>query len=325
MSTDPRPVRVALAAGILFGIAYLLAVPLFRPEQVGVATDVYYLAAERALAGDSPYLVSPADHPGFQFLYHPVVLLAFLPHDLTGSAHGAYLLQTLLNLATAAAIGVLLVRTIEDAGVVLERIDRLLVAGFALASVHSVSVSVMGQVNLQLALAVVAGGLLIDRGHRSLGGAAFATAATVKLFPAVLGVWLVRRRAWSAVAVAAATVTGVALLLAGVLAFGPSLFGTYLTAVLPSERHAAEFAGGLPPSSMFLSAVISYPAVAGLLAIAPIGPGMEGALAAGARGVFRVAQPPLVGALSLLAGCGLFQYEAATGDVATRRVEPFAE
>lgn len=418
MSTDHRPVRAALAAGILFGIAYLLAVPLLRPEQVGVATDVYYLAAERALAGANPYLVSPADHPGFQFLYQPVVLVAFLPHALTGSPLGAYLLQTLLNLASAGVIALLLVRSIEGAGVVLERIDRFLVAGFALASVHSISVYVMGQVNLQLALAVVAGGVLLGRGRQSVAGAAFAAAATVKLFPAVVGVWLVRRRAWRAIA--AATVTGLSLLLAGVLAFGPSLFETYLTAVLPSERQAAEFAGGLPPSAMFvtvrrplaalfptadpttlalaavailapavaaaswdvstragslvallatllatmlslplepfyfsllyyplvpllylldsgrvrrlflagtvlLSAVISYPAVAGLLAIAPIGPGMETALAAGARAVFRVAQPPLLGAVLLLLGCVLYQYEAAKEDVATPRVEISAE
>lgn len=418
MSSDRRPVRAALAAGIVFGLTYLAAVPLLRAEQIGVATDVYYLAAKTALAGDSPYLVAPADHPGFSFLYQPVVVLAFVPHALTGSPLGAYVLQTVLNLATAGTIGLLLVRTIEDAGVDLHRLDRLLVVGFAVASVHSVSVYAMGQVNLQLALAVAAGAVLLDRGRESAGGAAFAVAATVKLFPAALGLWLLRRRAWRAVA--AAVATGLSLLLAGILVFGPSLFETFVTAVLPAERHAAEFAGGLSPDAMyvtvrrplaalfpasdptilalaalavlvpavlaaswdvatrrgslvallatllatmlflplepfyfsllyyplvpllylldpgrvrrvfvagtvFLSAVLSYPAVAGLLAIAPLSPGTTATLDSVAREIFRFAQPPLVGALLLLAGCVLFQYEATTERVATGRVDPSRE
>ena len=405
MTADRRPVRAALAAGGVFGAAYLAAVPLLRPEQVGVATDVYFLAAKTALAGGDPYAVAPADHPGFRFIYQPVVLVAFLPHALTGSPLGAYLLQTALNLATAGALAVLLVRAIEDAGVALERRDRLLVAGFALASVHSVAVYAMGQVNLQLALAVAGGAVLFERGRSTAAGVAFALAATVKLFPAVVGAWLLRRRAWRAAG--AAVAAGTAATLAGVTIVGPALFDTYLTDVLPAEGHAAEFAGGLPPSAMYvtvrrplaalfpaldptllalaplavlgpvvaaasldvsthrarlvallatllatlialplepfyfalvyyplvpllyllepgrvrrafvagtvlLSAVVSYRAVAGALALAPLPLGVETTVAAAARTAFRYAQPPLLGALLLLAGCVGFQYEAAT-------------
>lgn len=127
MTADRRPVRTALAAGIAFGIAYLVAVPLLRPEQVGVATDVYYPAAKTTIAGDSPYFVAPPDRPGFHFLYQPVVVLAFVPHVLTGSPVGAYVLQTILNPLSAGVIVLLLVRTIGDSGVELERPDRPLV------------------------------------------------------------------------------------------------------------------------------------------------------------------------------------------------------
>jgi|AntDeeMinimDraft_5_1070356.scaffolds.fasta_scaffold00684_3 hypothetical protein len=420
MSTSPnrRPVRAALAAGVLFGLAYLVAVPLLRPAQVGLATDVYFLAAERVLAGESPYFAAPQGRPGYEFVYQPVVVLAFVPHALTGSALGAYVLQTALNLLSAGAIAILLVRYVERSGVTLARLDRLLVAGFVLASVHSISVFVMGQVNLQLALAVAAGGILLDRGSQWRAGAAFAAAATVKLFPAAVGLWLLRRRSWRAVG--AAVATGTTLLLAGVLAFGPSLFRTYLTEVLTGESHTAEFAGGLDPSVMYvtvrrplaalfpatdptlltlaalvllgpvvvaaswdvstrrgslvallatllgtmlvlplepfyfsllyyplvpllylldpgrvrgvfvagtvlLSAVISYPAVEGLLAIAPLPAETATALAAIARETFRFAQPPLIGALLVLAGCVLFQYEAARDGISAERYEPSAE
>ncbi|SFR96533.1 Protein of unknown function [Halomicrobium zhouii] len=420
MSPDQnrRPVRAALAAGVCFGLAYLVAVPLLRPEQVGLATDVYFLAAERALAGDSPYLVAPPGRPGYEFVYQPVVVLAFVPHALTGSPLGAYLFQTALNLLSAGAIAVLLVRYVERSGADFDRLDRALVAGFVLASVHSISVFVMGQVNLQLALAVAAGGILLDRDSQAWAGAAFAAAATVKLFPAAVGLWLLRRRAWRAVA--AAVVTGTALLLAGVLVFGPSLFQTYLTEVLAGESHTAEFAGGLDPSTMYvtvrrplaalfpatdpalltlaalallvpvvvaaswdvstrrgrlvallatllgamlllplepfyfsllyyplvpllylldpgrvrgvfaagtvlLSAVISYPAVEGLLALAPVSRGLSTTLAAITREIFRFAQPPLVGSLLLLAGCVLLQYQWATEDVSMEQADPRVE
>ncbi|MCU4802573.1 DUF2029 domain-containing protein [Halobacteria archaeon HArc-gm2] len=413
-TTDRRPVRAALAAGVCFGLAYLVAVPLLRPAQVGLATDVYFFAAERVLVGESPYFAAPPGRPGYEFVYQPVVVLAFVPHALTGSAVGAYVLQTALNLLSAGAIAVLLVRYVERSGVTLTRLDRALVAGFVLASVHSISVFVMGQVNLQLALAIAVGGILLDRGSQSRAGAAFAAAATVKLFPAAVGLWLLRRRAWRAVA--AAVATGTALLLAGVLAFGPSLFQTYLVEVLAGESHTAEFAGGLDPSTMYvtvrrplaalfpatdptlltltalallgpvvvaaswdvstrrgrlvallatllatmlvlplepfyfsllyyplvpllyllepgrvrgvfvagtviLSAVISYPAVEGLLAIAPVSQGLSTTLAAITREIFRFAQPPLVGALLLLAGCVLFQYEAVREDVSAKDYE----
>ena len=251
MSDDRRPVRATLAITIVAGLVYLLAVPLLRPQQVGVATDVYYHAGRALLAGGDPYAVTPPAHPTFSFIYPPLVLLAFVPHVLTGSALGASLLQTLLNLATAGGLAVVLLRALADADVALERRDRLLVGGVVFASVHSIPVLVMGQVNLQLALAVAVGARLLERGREEWAGVAFALAAAVKLFPAVVGLWLLRQRAWRAVG--AAVATGLGTIVAGAAMFGPGPTRTFFTEVVPGERQAESCAGGLDPSAMFVT------------------------------------------------------------------------
>lgn len=407
MTATRRPVRATLAVTIAAGLAYLVAVPLVRPEQLAVATDVYYHAGRAFLAGGDPYAVTPPAHPGFRYIYPPLVLLAVLPHALTGSPAGAYALQTLVNLATAGALAVMLFRGIEDAGIELTRRDRLLVGGVAVGSVHSIPVLVMGQVNLQLALAIAVGARLLTRGRNGPAGVAFALAAAVKLFPAIVGVWLLRLRAWRAVA--AAIVTGIGTIAAGAVLFGPELTRTFFTDVLPAERQSTVFAGGLDPSVMFvsirrplgallpgasagvliglalallvpavlaswrdvgeqtgrlvallatllatlsylplepfyyvvlyyplivllyrlepgrvrrlfltgtvaLSLVVTYPAVEQLLLLAPLPAETAATLDAAARGVFAVAQPPLIGVVLLLGGCVLWQHEQAGRD-----------
>ena len=271
-----RDVRVALAWAIVMGGGFVAGVPLFQPEQVGFASDVYYVAARAFLAGENPYLVA-APETGAGFIYPPITLLAFVPHALTGSLLGAYLLQIAINVVTAGAIAWLLLAYLDRQGVALARIDRVLVAGFVLFSVHSTTIYVMGQVNLQLALAVAVGAILVERSvddhgdrdgddHRdrdgddrrdetnskeALGGAAFATAAAVKLFPAATGAWLLRLRRWRAIA--GAVVTGAALTVLGFLLVSEDAFWTFFTETLPSENKAAEFAGGLPPEAMYVT------------------------------------------------------------------------
>jgi len=325
-----------------------------------------------------------------------------VPHVLTGSPLGAYLLQTLVNLATAGVLAVVLVRALTAADVTLERRDRLLVGGVVVASIHSIPVLVMGQVNLQLALAIAVGAGLLERGRETGAGVAFALAAAVKLFPAVVGLWLLRLRSWRAVATAVAT--GLGTIVAGAAVFGLGPTRTFFTAVVPGERQAGAFTGGLDPSTMFvtirrplaallpglgadalallalailvpvvlaasrdvssevgrslallatllgtllylplepfyysllyyplllalyrvepgrsrrlllvgtvvLSMVVSYPSVERLLVVLPLGSDTAAAVDAVTRGVFSVAQPPLIGALLLLAGCVSWHHE----------------
>lgn len=310
-SGNRRAVRAVLAAGILAGVATLVGLPRADPAQLGLATDVYYHAGRAALAGGDVYAAAPPAHPGYRFLYPPVVVTAVLPHALAGSPAGAYALQAALNLLTAAALAGLLVRTVERARGPLPRVDRLLIAGYAVVSPGVATTLVLGQVNLQLALAVAVGVLAVERSREAAGGVAFALAATVKLFPALVGVWLARVRAWRAIL--AATATGVGLLLAGAALFGPDLTVAYLTVTLPAEASVGAFAGGPAPGAPYATirrqlAVLApwLPAAwllpAGALVLAPV-------VAAGSRSV-RTRRDRLVAlAATLLATLTLFPLE----------------
>ncbi|MFB6295225.1 MAG: glycosyltransferase family 87 protein [Halobacteriales archaeon] len=246
VSMDWRGPRLVLAAGILAGLFQAVFLPRVNPEQLAIATDVYHHAAAAALSGGDPYAVTPPDHPGFRFLYPPVVLAVLLPYGPLGPDL-AYAAQTGVNLLTIGAITVLLVRTVEIGGVDLPRIDRLLVAGFAFGSAGMVTNLVNGQVNPQLVLGIAGGAVLLERGREAHSGVAFALAATVKLFPALLGAWLLRARAWRAIG--AAVATGLGGLVLGVLVWGPDLTATYVTVALPREASTATFAGGADPTA----------------------------------------------------------------------------
>ncbi|WP_336034817.1 glycosyltransferase family 87 protein [Halobacterium yunchengense] len=242
-----RGPRFVLAAGALAGLANTALFPLRNPEQVALASDVYYHAARAALRGADVYAVTPVGEAGFR--YPPVVALAFFPHALLGSPLAAFALQTALNLAALGALAVLLVRAVERGGVALSRTDRALVAAFAfLAGPVGVNL-VNGQVNPPLALALAAGALFLEADRDRASGVLFGLAALVKVFPALVGVWLLRQRRWRAVA--AATATGVLGLAAGLVVFGPGASATWVTDVLASESAVASFAGGPDPGAPY--------------------------------------------------------------------------
>lgn len=238
--TGKRGPRVVLALCVLAGIPNTVLFPLRNPQQVGLATDVYYYSARAAMAGTDVYAVNPLGDTGFR--YPPVVVLGFVPHGLLGDPTLALALQTLLNLAALGGIAALAVWTIERGGVDLARIDRVLVWAFVFL-VGPVGVNlVMGQVNPLLAAGLAAGAVLLIRGRERAGGVAFGLVALVKLFPALVGVWLLRQRAWRAIA--AATATGLLGIAASVLVFGPGTLETYLTETLAHETSVASFADG---------------------------------------------------------------------------------
>jgi hypothetical protein len=244
-----RGPRLVLALSVLAGLANTVLFPLRNPQQVALASDVYYYAARAALAGADVYAVNPIGETGFR--YPPVVVLAFYPHGLLGDPALAYALQTLLNIAALAGILALTLWVVDHAGVELDRLDVGLVSAFVFL-VGPVGLNlVMGQVNLVLAFGIAAGAVLVLRGRERAAGAAFGFVALVKLFPALVGAWLLRQRAWGAIA--AATVTGVLGLVAGVLVFGPATTGTYVTDTLSHEASVGSFAGGPDPTASFVT------------------------------------------------------------------------
>lgn len=242
---------MVLAIGIGAGLIHAVVFPFANPEQVGIATDVYYTAATTMVDGGSFYQVSPPDHPAFSFRYPPVFVLAFLPHALLGSPFLAFCFQSLLNLGTVAVLAVLTIRFLDRNTPSFERIDAVLVAGYTVCSVPMLSNLVMGQVNVQLALAVAVAAIAIERGHDSRSGMAFGGAAAVKLFPTLFGVWLLRRRAWTAIA--AACLTGVTAIVCSVLVFGIDSLDVFYTTVVTDEMGAATFPDGPDPHSSYLT------------------------------------------------------------------------
>jgi hypothetical protein len=241
----PGP-RIVLALGLLAGIGQAITLVRLQPEQVSLATDVYYHATEATLAGGEPYSVTPPNLPTYYFLYPPVVLGAMLPYGMLDPG-SVYAVQTAANLLTTAAIALVLLRTIKRGGVDPGRVDAALVVAFAFGSTGAVTNLLNGQVNPGLALGIAGGVLLVERGRETLAGVVLAAVATVKLFPAVVGVWLLRRRAWRAVG--AAVATGVGLMFLGLVAFGPDLTTTWVTDALGRESSVAAFENGPNPAS----------------------------------------------------------------------------
>lgn len=239
-----------LVLGILVGVENAVGLARTQPAQVGLATDVYYYAARAALRGGDFYAAAPPGLAGYRFLYPPVVMGAILPYGLLGDPLWAYAVQWVLNVATGLALAAVMVRVVGRSGVELDRIDRLLVAGFCFGSAGAATTLVLGQVNLQLSLGIALGALLVERGQGRAAGAVLAAVATVKLFPALVGAWLVRRRAWRAVG--AATAVGLGLVALGLVAFGPETTEIYLTRTIPDEMAVGAFPDGPDPGAPYL-------------------------------------------------------------------------
>ncbi len=244
--------RLVLAAAVLAGIPTAAAFPVANPGQVALASDAYYAAGRAVLAGQPLYDVG--------FLYPPPVAVAFLPNALLGDATLAYAYQLLVGVLALAAVAVTGGRLAECAGASLDRTDRWLVGVAVLASPPSVVNLVNGQVNPALAAAVGAGALALEADREWASGALFAGAALVKLFPALAGAWLLRQRAWRAVA--AATAVGTGVLLAGLPLFGVDAYETFVTTVLTGEANVATFPDGPDPSEPYATLRRQFAAVA---------------------------------------------------------------
>jgi len=245
-------VRLVLAAAVVAGLPTAALFPGANPGQVALASDAYYAAGRAVLAGQPVYDAG--------FLYPPPVAAAFLPNALLGDATLAYAYQLLVGAGALAAVAVLGVRLAERAGAGLDRTDRWLVGAAVLASPPSVVNLVNGQVNPVLAAAVGAGALALEADRERAAGAAFAAAALVKVFPALVGAWLLRQRAWRAVA--AATAVGVGVLLAGLPVFGVDAYETFATTVLTGETNVGTFPDGPDPAEPYATLRRQFAAVA---------------------------------------------------------------
>jgi len=246
-----RGQRLVLAFGLTLGIGHLGYELLARAGHVGIDYRVYHVAAERFLAGESFYGISPPGlRPLYRYVYPPASIVAFAPFALAGEWPVGFALHTLATVAVGLATAWLTVAYL-DGRVALTRIDRGLIGGYAVASVHATPSLAFGQINHHLALLVAVGFVALARDREWLGGGALGLAAFLKLFPAALGVWLLVRRRVRAIA--AATAVGLAGFGVGLVAFGVGTTRQYVETVVLSRLSPSAFAGGLAPTETYLT------------------------------------------------------------------------
>lgn len=231
----------------------------FNPDWLGLSWDpggnvganfrTYRYAAKLAREGTSFYGTVP---PGLEdwavYLYPPVTVVAYYPFTILDWMTG-YWLVVGLNVVAGLGVAVAIVRFIERSGRRLGYLDVVLIAGLLIVSPFTFGTIYYGNINLLIALAFVVGFLSLERGRSVLAGAAFGSAALFKLFPALVGVWLLNRRSWRSIG--SATAVGTGGLLAGVAVYGWSPTDVFFTDVLTDRAETATFAGGYPVDSVY--------------------------------------------------------------------------
>jgi alpha-1,2-mannosyltransferase len=180
-----------------------------------------YLTAARAFwEGGNPYLVDAA----FPFIYPLFLCVAIWPLALLpyGIAVAAWYLLAAVALASTTG----LLRTLDRAAQESQRwLIATAVVALALADVLQNNL-VNGQVNPIVLALCVAFAWFHARRHRLAAGAALGAAIAIKITPAILLLYLVKRKDWRTIAwtVAALVVCGVVL---PYLIAGPSIWSEY--------------------------------------------------------------------------------------------------
>lgn len=216
---------------------------------VGANFRTYRYTAKLAREGQAFYGTVP---PGLDewavYLYPPITVVAYYPFTLLEWMSGYWLLVGLNVLAGLIVAGAI-VYFIERAGRRLGWLDVALIAGLLIVSPFTFGTIYYGNINLLIALALVAGFLWLERDRPVVAGMAFGCAALFKLFPALVGAWLLRRRAWRAIG--GATAVGGGGLLAGVAVYGWDPTVVFFTDVLFDRAETATFVGGYPADGIY--------------------------------------------------------------------------
>lgn len=236
---------VAIAAGLAASVYYLL----FRPNPV-ITFDVFYAAAEHSIDGE---VIFETDHG--LYVYTPVVLVFFYPF-LLFEFTTAVLAMRVLNILVALGYGLVIVGFLRE-HVDLSRLDEGLVVAFVTASVYPVTVVAIANFNIIFGACLGVGFVWLERDADSgIGGAFWALAALVKVFPALWGAYLLRVRRWRAVA--GAIVTGLGATLLGVAMFGFDAYRRFFTNASNSRVRVQSFAGGKSPDNEAITPIRSF-------------------------------------------------------------------
>ncbi|MFC7131171.1 glycosyltransferase family 87 protein [Haloferax chudinovii] len=218
--------------------------------RIGTDFRVYYYAAKAAVSGENFYTVSPPAHPGYYFLYPPIVILFFLPYGLFSSWVLPFLIHTGISIAASIALSWAIVVYLRNQGIKMTQRDFALVTAFVLLSAHSVPNLLHGQINTLLAVCIGTALLAHERDLEGWSGRILSLAALVKVWPAAIGLWYVCDRSWTAI-VNAVTV-GVGGLIGGYLLFGQESTVEFFS-ILTNRYQTDVFAGGLAPEAVYLT------------------------------------------------------------------------
>jgi len=231
----------------------------FNPDWSGVNWDpggsvganfrTYRYAAELAEEGLSFYGTAP---PGLEdwavYLYPPITVLAYYPFIVLDWMTGYWLLIG-LNVLAGLGVTAATVYYIERDGRRLGWLDVGLIAGLLVASPFTFGTIYYGNINLLIALAFVVGFIALERDRSVLAGGVFGAAALFKLFPALVGTWLLRCRSWRSIG--SATAVGSGGVLAGVVVYGWEPTAVFFTDVLTDRAGTAAFVGGYPADGVY--------------------------------------------------------------------------
>lgn len=209
----------------------------------------YRHAAELALDSQQFYDVAP---PGLDdwavFLYPPITTVVYYPFTLLEWMTG-YLILGGMNVLAGFVAAVVIVRFIERKMGSLGWVDVGLMTALFTLSPFSFGTMYYGNINILLALALIIGFVAMEDDRETMAGIAFGLAALWKVFPALIGIWLLWRRSWRAIATAIGI--GGGGLIAGLIVYGWETTHYYFVEVLFGRTDTLRFVGGYPADGTY--------------------------------------------------------------------------
>ena len=203
----------------------------------------YYTAAEYALQGKQ-FVGENTGMPSGPYVYLPITVLFYVPLTLF-SPMVAYILLFCINICGALLASWQVIRLSDKLDIELTTQDKLLITGAILLAPPLIGNLLNAQPNFWLLVAFLTGYQLLEKNQQLLAGVILALPAIFKLWPALLGIWLVYRCQWKAVVSAVATGTFAIITSMGV--FGTATNIEYFRYILYSRSWTELFAGGLSP------------------------------------------------------------------------------
>lgn len=243
--------RLVLVLTILAGLGTLAHLLRTKPDMLGVNMETYRLAGETLGDSSRLYGVAPSGYPDLQYVYPPLVAVAFWPMHVLHPALSVFAIHLVGSLIASVATGLGTIWLIEQARPALPTPDRVLVVLGLTLSPHAMSSYYYGNINPHLILALLAALILAERHRDTLSGFLLAIPGLIKVFPGGLGLWLVWRRSWRGCL--AAVGTGLATAVVSLAVFGIDLHRTYVQRAVLPRRRTELFVGGLDPGAAYVT------------------------------------------------------------------------